>query len=618
MAKLERGINDLFSYCKQNNRDDLLEEWDYKKNESLRPEDVCYGSAKKVWWIGKCGHSFLSSLNRRTANNTGCPYCCDSHAKLLPGFNDLETTNPEILPSWDYEKNGQLKPSMVMKGQHISVWWKGACGHSWKSTVYHRVGGRGCPECRKESKTSFQEQALYYYVKRAFPDAESGNTTLLRGKEIDIYVPSINIGIEFDGSPWHSDKEKDEMKDQLCASIGLTLYRIRDIKCPVLVSNPHVHVIDFESYTDESLEKVLLQLERELNVDFKISLEVDSAEIYGQYISQKKEKSLSKEYPALAKEWSKRNSNLTPDMVSAGSNKKVWWICSKGHEWKAVVASRVKLGAGCPYCNGNRILKGFNDLETLQPDLLKYWSYDKNIATPQDVTSHSNQKVWWHCPRCENDFLCSVNNKVKHPSSCPYCSHRIVQKGVSDLRSNNPILAEEWDYSKNGDMTPDTVTASSALKVWWICKKGHSFEATISNRKSGKGCPICSGRKVLKGFNDFASKHSELLHEWNYERNHVHPDEVTEHSGRKIWWICKAGHEWQATIASRSKGIGCPYCKGCHKKAVRNIDKNEVFVSLTDAAKSCGLKNGDTISLCCQGKQKTAGGFHWEYIERRI
>ena len=245
MALLERGINDLETFCKNNNRQDLLEEWDYTRNKGLTPADICYGSGKKFWWIGKCGHSYQASLNRRTANKTGCPYCCESHAKLLTGFNDLETTNPEVAASWDYEKNGELLPSMVMKGQHKMVWWKGACGHSWQAEIYHRVQGRGCPICRKESKTSFPEQAIFFYVKKSFPDAENGNKTILNGREIDIFVPSLNVGIEFDGGNWHADKAKDEQKDELCSNDKIHLYRIRDDSCPTLTPKPYVHIIDF-------------------------------------------------------------------------------------------------------------------------------------------------------------------------------------------------------------------------------------------------------------------------------------------------------------------------------------------------------------------------------------
>ncbi len=615
MAKFIRGINDLETYCKNNNRIDLLEEWDYEKNKPLKPSDVCYGAGKKYWWIGKCGHSYFASLNRRTANNTGCPYCCDSHAKVLPGFNDLATTNPNLLSSWDYEKNGSLLPSMVMRGQHKKVWWKGTCGHSWQDSLGHRASGRGCPICYRESKTSFPEQVIYYYVHKCFPDSENGNTKILNGKELDIYIPSLRVGIEFDGKAWHTDKIKDEFKDQLCSSANITLFRVRDIQCPHLRPNPFVHIIDFDTYKENSLELVMEELGNELGVRFPVDLEKDRIEIYNQFIAQKKDKSLLSAFPELSKEWDyDKNGELTPDLVTPMSDKKVWWKCDKGHQWQARIHPRSK-GSGCPYCNSNRLLKGFNDLETVNPEILKYWNYEKNKIQPYEVTAKSNKRVWWHCFTCDNDFEASIHNKVKYPNSCPYCSHRIVVAGMSDLNTVNPVLSKEWDYVKNGELFPEHVTPGSEKKIWWKCDKGHQWQASIYNRSKGRGCPYCSGRKVLQGYNDFAYKHPELVNEWNIEKNDCSPVEVTEHSGKKVWWKCDQGHEWQATVDSRSNGVGCPYCSGNHRKAVLNIDTNTVYKSLAEAAKACGLKKGDTISLCCMGKLESAGGYHWEYTD---
>lgn len=76
-----------------------------------------------------------------------------------------------------------------------------------------------------------------------------------------------------------------------------------------------------------------------------------------------KRRQLSTEYnlqainPLLAQEWHPaKNGGLTPEDVTFGSNKKVWWQCGKGHAWQAVVGSR-RNGVGCPYCSGRRATK---------------------------------------------------------------------------------------------------------------------------------------------------------------------------------------------------------------------------------------------------------------------
>jgi len=60
--------------------------------------------------------------------------------------------------------------------------------------------------------------------------------------------------------------------------------------------------------------------------------------------------------PELAKEWHPtKNRNLTPKDVKPNSNKKVWWICKRKHEWSSTVNNR-NYGTGCPYCYWRRNL----------------------------------------------------------------------------------------------------------------------------------------------------------------------------------------------------------------------------------------------------------------------
>lgn len=108
---------------------------------------------------------------------------------------------------------------------------------------------------------------------------------------------------------------------------------------------------------------------------------------------------------------------------------------------------------------------------------------------------------------------------------------------------------------------PEKVTLHSGKKVWWICKKGHEYQATIDNRSRGKGCPICANKVIIKGYNDLQTINPKLVMEWNYSRNiNLLPSEVSPNSHRKVWWICKHDHEWQARIADRNRGKGCPIC----------------------------------------------------------
>ena len=105
--------------------------------------------------------------------------------------------------------------------------------------------------------------------------------------------------------------------------------------------------------------------------------------------------SLAAVHPELIAEWSDRNLPLTPDSVTFGSNKKVWWKGACGHEWETSVKARSN-GEKCPICSGARVIEGINDLSTLKPKLASEWS-EKNEIKPTEVSIGSHKKVIWKC-----------------------------------------------------------------------------------------------------------------------------------------------------------------------------------------------------------------------------
>jgi hypothetical protein len=131
-----------------------------------------------------------------------------------------------------------------------------------------------------------------------------------------------------------------------------------------------------------------------------------------------------------------------------------------------------------------------------------------------------------------------------------------------NLQAVNPGLAKEWHPFRNGDLTPRDVTPGSHRMAWWLCAKGHEWEAMIYSRNSGVGCPYCAGQAACED-NCLQTRNPELAKEWHPTKNsHLTPKDVTPMSHKKVWWICEKGHEWRATVANRSNGKGCPYCKG--------------------------------------------------------
>ena len=210
---------------------------------------------------------------------------------------------------------------------------------------------------------------------------------------------------------------------------------------------------------------------------------------------------LATNYPELAKEWNyDRNGALTPWDVTIGSNKKVWWTCSLGHEWETAISNRTRYSTGCPYCAGRKAWPGFNDLATLRPDIAAEWNKEKNGAlTPQMVTLGTIKKIWWTCS-LGHEWETTISSRIRG-NGCPYCGHQKRLKGFNDMATTDPEMAADWDYEKNGELTPGDVFAQTNKKAWWICRKGHpSYYASIHNKKKGKGCPLCKAEETRERF----------------------------------------------------------------------------------------------------------------------
>ena len=159
------------------------------------------------------------------------------------------------------------------------------------------------------------------------------------------------------------------------------------------------------------------------------------------------------------------------------------------------------------------------------------------------------------CPKCS--LRKNSSRKI-----CVGCGYKFDENAIS-IVDKQPSLADEWDYEKN-EGRPEYYTYASRVKTWWVCKTGHSWDTRISDRTLKKnGCPICSGNRILQGYNDLTSLKSNLLDEWDYDKNKKLPSEYTIHSGQRVWWKCKEGHSWKALIYARvDMGCGCPGCAG--------------------------------------------------------
>lgn len=330
---------------------ELAKEWHPTKNGALSPRDVTAGSGRKVHWTCKEGHEWESEVAARS-RGSGCPIC--ANRQVLVGVNDLATTHPQLAEQWHPTKNGTLKPTDIVAGSATKVVWQCEYGHEWTTSAVNRKNGQQCPKC--SNQTSFNEQAFFYYIQQMCPDAR--NRAKIAGKEADIYIPSLKIVVEYDG--WLHNESRIEYDMQKAIHMeqhGMHFIRIRESSCPVLPQQVG-SVFRMKSKRHRDIEQAIywcLQQIQKHNPQLilpEIDLERDALAIRARITYQLKQRSLAHVYPELCKEWDyERNDPLMPEMVTAHSGCKVFWLCPQGHSYYMSPNTRAKLKHGCPECS---------------------------------------------------------------------------------------------------------------------------------------------------------------------------------------------------------------------------------------------------------------------------
>jgi len=410
---------------------ELIKEWSNKN--IITPLNLTKSSNKKVWWKCKKGHEWESSLLDRKRNR-GCPFCSGRRVCI---DNCLATLNPKLAFEWNYERNEKLTPNDVTQFSSKKVWWRCKNGHEWQALISNRSKGAGCKKCNNPN-VSIIETKIFYFIQQVFPDSiqsyklnsDKNFKTLL----VDIFIPSLNLVIEYDGFFYHKSNFKlnrDSLKSKIITSQNYRILRIREIGLPEIGDEQIVHctninlslkilITDLYKWFLKNFNLSLYQIKK-INsitkVDFENYIYPDNLFTY-----KIQENSLENINPKLCAEWNfEKNGNLKPNNVTTGSNKKVWWICSKSnnHVWLATVNDRARQNRGCPYCAGDKVCVD-NCLSFVSPDLVKEWNYEKNLIKPSEVTKFSTKKVWWKCSH-GHEWEAYIYNRSNGFGKCKIC-----------------------------------------------------------------------------------------------------------------------------------------------------------------------------------------------------
>lgn len=201
---IRSGVNDLKTLYP-----DVAELWDTELN-CVSPDAVA-GKSDKVYWF-KCpkNHpSFQSSVQSmvasRTSKSRGCPYC--SGIQIKPGVNDFESQHPELMYLWDWDKNTITPDQISCKNNSTKIWFKCSNGHSYQTYIDSvvRSNFESCPRCSHNISSGSME--VHDYIESL--GIHSVQEYILEsGKRLDLYIPDLKLGIEYNGIYWHNETNR--------------------------------------------------------------------------------------------------------------------------------------------------------------------------------------------------------------------------------------------------------------------------------------------------------------------------------------------------------------------------------------------------------------------------
>lgn len=259
-----------------------------KKNLSVSNASFTYMNVDLGGWIRTQRYNFFQNLLTK------------KQISLLNeiGMEWVSTKNPDYI--WDKNYNTVLSfynryhhiyipiSFVTEEGVRIGVWLYDRKGEYKRNELseYRKSKLDKLDKSWLEpvnTKSSFPEQAVMFYVKKLFPSATKLSTEEI--SEIDIYIPELKVGIEYDGPSHQNRVDADIEKSRRCKEEGIDLIRIRDSVLPRIPDNSFNIVLKDDSFN--ALDNGIKELLRYLNIpenSININVKKDYLEIADNYI----------------------------------------------------------------------------------------------------------------------------------------------------------------------------------------------------------------------------------------------------------------------------------------------------------------------------------------------
>ena len=445
----------------------LMKEYDFGKNINIDLDNLTLGSERKVWWKCKYGHIYQMQVDLKAKRNYKCPLCSKGLHTSFPEkaiAYYLYKIDKSIIEGYSDKENNISELDIFIPLKKVGIEYDGARWHNESKL-----------ETDKKKNLMCYKNGIKLYRIR-----EQGCKLIDNSTSVDIYydphnAKNLNIVIkELIYAIYKTDMDVDIKKDEL------DIYKkIEKYKDDISALNLSKEVLEEWDYEKNGILKP-----ENFSLNSHISVWWKCKKCHGSWkakISNRNNNSacpyctghklligyndLKTINPLLIKEWDYNKNSFLPSQVTAHSSKDAWWICPKGHSYRAKISNRNDLGRGCSICANKKIIKGINDLETLFPDVFKEWDYKlNNNINPYELAPGTAKKIHFICSKCGYKWVTLLSDRTKNGTGCPKCANS--KKGE---KSRIPICQYSLDgklikiYESSAEASKETGISRSAI-----------------------------------------------------------------------------------------------------------------------------------------------------------
>jgi GTP:adenosylcobinamide-phosphate guanylyltransferase len=139
-------------------------------------------------------------------------------------------------------KTKQARKNCILDAQTGDLFYSNICNFgskiiltcpnhgSFVQDIRNHLQTRSCPKCN--CSTSKPEQNIADFIESLGFTIKRNDRKVLQGKELDVYIPELNLAIEYNGVYWHSEDKKNKSYHQdkylACNKLGISLFQIRE------------------------------------------------------------------------------------------------------------------------------------------------------------------------------------------------------------------------------------------------------------------------------------------------------------------------------------------------------------------------------------------------------